>query len=62
MLESVGVNLYVNYVMKDFPAEAWSHLQGYINMQNNRYWSSENPHLIHEDPFHPAKVGLSGVL
>jgi hypothetical protein len=25
--------------------EAWFHLQEYINMQNNRYLSSQNPHL-----------------
>jgi hypothetical protein len=24
-----------------FSDEAWFHLQGYINMQNNRYWSSQ---------------------
>jgi hypothetical protein len=23
-------------------------LQGYKNMQNNRYWISENPHLTHK--------------
>jgi hypothetical protein len=32
-----------------FSDEAWFHLQGCagicINMQNNRYWSSQNPHL-----------------
>jgi hypothetical protein len=27
--------------------EAWFHLQGYTNMQNNRYWNSQNPHLNH---------------
>jgi hypothetical protein len=40
-----------------FSDEAWFHLQGYINKQNNRYWSSQNPHLTHEDPLHPVKVG-----
>jgi hypothetical protein len=38
--------------------EARFHLQGYINMQNNRYWSSKNPHLTHEAPLHPVKVGV----
>jgi hypothetical protein len=37
---------------------AWFHLQGYINMQNNRYRSSQNPHLTHEAPLHPVKVGV----
>jgi hypothetical protein len=40
-----------------FSDEAWFHLQGYINKQNNRYWSSQNPHLTHEVPLHPVKVG-----
>jgi hypothetical protein len=28
-----------------FSDEAWFHLQGYINTQNNSYWSSQNPQL-----------------
>jgi hypothetical protein len=28
--------------------EAWFDLRGYINTQNNPYWSSQNPHLTHE--------------
>jgi hypothetical protein len=41
-----------------FSDEACFHLQGYINMQNNCYWSSQNPHLTHEVQLHPAKVGV----
>jgi hypothetical protein len=41
-----------------FSDEAWFHLQGYISMQNNRYWSSPNPHLTHEVLLHPVKVGV----
>jgi hypothetical protein len=41
-----------------FSAEAWCHLQGYINTQNNRYWNSQNPHLTHEIPLHRVKVGV----
>jgi hypothetical protein len=37
--------------------EVWFHLQGYIYTQNNCYWSSQNPHLTHEVPLHPLKVG-----
>jgi hypothetical protein len=40
-----------------FSDEVWLHLQGYINTQNNRYWSSRNPHLTHEVPLHPMKDG-----
>jgi hypothetical protein len=28
-----------------FSDEVWFRLEGYINKQNNRYWSSQNPHL-----------------
>jgi transposase len=38
--------------------EAWFHLQGYINMHNNHYWSLHNTHLTHEVPLHPEKVGV----
>jgi hypothetical protein len=40
-----------------FSDEAWFHLLGYISTQNNRYWSSKNPHLTHEALLHPVKVG-----
>jgi hypothetical protein len=33
-------------------------LQGYVNTQNNRYRSSQNPHLTYEVPLHPVKVGV----
>jgi hypothetical protein len=29
-----------------------------MNTQNNRYWSSQNPHLTHEVLLHPVKVGV----
>ena len=38
--------------------EAWFHLSGYMNSQNTRYWSSENPHVIHETPLHDLKIGV----
>jgi hypothetical protein len=41
-----------------FSNEAWFHFQGYITTQNNSYWSSQNPHLIHEVLLHPVKVGV----
>jgi hypothetical protein len=41
-----------------FSAEAWFHLQGYINIQNYRYWSSQNSHLTQEVPLQPMKVGV----
>ena len=41
-----------------FSDEAWFHLTGYINSQNNRYWSTDNPHQLHEVPLHDQKVGV----
>jgi len=33
-----------------FSDEAWFHLLGYINSQNSRIWTSENPNAIRENP------------
>jgi sulfur relay (sulfurtransferase) complex TusBCD TusD component (DsrE family) len=39
-----------------FPDEAWFHLQGYMNTQDNSYWNSQNPDLTQEGSLHPVKV------
>jgi hypothetical protein len=36
--------------------EADFHLCGNINSQNSRYWTTENPHDIHQKPLHSEKV------
>jgi hypothetical protein len=41
-----------------FTDEAWFHLDGYVNSQNCRIWSTTNPHAIHEHPLYPIKVGV----
>jgi hypothetical protein len=41
-----------------FHCEAWFHLSGYINAQNNRYWSSINPRQVFEVPLHDQKIGV----
>lgn len=41
-----------------FSDEAWFHLSGYVNSQNNRYWSSENPNQFEETSLHPQKIGV----
>lgn len=41
-----------------FTDEAWFYLNGYVNSQNSRQWSCNNPHLIEEATLHPAKVGI----
>jgi hypothetical protein len=47
-----GVDILQNVF---FPNEAWFHLSGYVNSQNSRFWSNENPHLFHE--VHSQKIG-----
>jgi hypothetical protein len=37
--------------------EVWYTLSGYMNSQDNRYWSTENPHAVYEVPLHDLKVG-----
>ncbi|XP_069359553.1 histone-lysine N-methyltransferase SETMAR-like [Maniola hyperantus] len=39
-----------------FSDEAHFHLNGHVNKQNCRYWSSENPKAKHERPLHSPKV------
>lgn len=41
-----------------FSDEAYFHLSGYVNSQNMRWWSAENPHYYVEQPLHPLKVGV----
>jgi hypothetical protein len=36
--------------------EAHFHLNGYVNVQNCRYWASENPQQLHQRPLHSLKV------
>jgi hypothetical protein len=49
-----GVDILENGFFFD---DAWFHLSGYVNSQNSRFWSSENPHLLHEVPLHSHKIG-----
>jgi hypothetical protein len=51
--ESVSSSL-LDPVLMFYSDEAWFTLSGYVN----RYWSTENPHAIHEVPFHGLKVGF----
>lgn len=41
-----------------FSDESWFHLSGYINSQNYRVWSAENPHVFQETQLHPLKIGM----
>ncbi|RZC38174.1 hypothetical protein BDFB_015132, partial [Asbolus verrucosus] len=41
-----------------FTDEGWFHLSGYINKQNMRIWSAENPHEFVQSPLHPEKIGV----
>ncbi|KAJ4441236.1 hypothetical protein ANN_11087 [Periplaneta americana] len=38
--------------------EAWFHLSGYVNSQNFRIWSTNNPYEFIETPLHAEKIGV----
>lgn len=39
-----------------FSDEAHFWLNGFVNKQNCRYWSAENPRVVHESPLYPQRV------
>jgi len=39
-----------------FSDETYFHVKGYVNKQNCRIWSTENPNVIIEKPMHPPRV------
>ncbi len=41
-----------------FSDEAWFHLDGFVNAQNYRVWSAENPHCFRTTSLHPLKIGV----
>jgi hypothetical protein len=41
-----------------FSDEAYFHLDGCINQENDRFWTSENLSLTVANPLHPDKVAL----
>jgi hypothetical protein len=41
-----------------FSDESWFYLDGYVNSQNMRWWSSEKPNFFEQVPLHPQKVGV----
>jgi hypothetical protein len=36
--------------------EVWFHLSGHVNSQNARYWSVDNPNMIHQQPLHDQSL------
>jgi len=44
-----------------FSDEAWFSLNGYVNSQNYRWWSSENPYGHNKTPLHPQKLGCTAL-
>jgi hypothetical protein len=59
-------NWFINHVhnrlldpkLKFFTDKADFNLSGYVNSQNNRYWSSENPHALLQHPLYDKRVGV----
>lgn len=51
-------NVHMNDDKTFFTDEAYFHLSGYVNSQNYRTWSTENPHQYVETSLHPVKVGI----
>jgi hypothetical protein len=41
-----------------FSDESWFHLDGFVNSQNYRIWSGENPHATITRTLHPLKMGV----
>ncbi|KAJ8883324.1 hypothetical protein PR048_015167 [Dryococelus australis] len=41
-----------------FSDEAWFHLSGYVDSQNMRHPSGDNPPVLTEAPLHPQKLGV----
>jgi hypothetical protein len=41
-----------------FTDEAYFRLSGYVNSQNMRMWSLQNPHFFTEAPHYPQKIGV----
>lgn len=52
-LENEVDDFSTKIIMSD---EAHFHLSGYVNKQNYRFWGTENPRVMHEEPLHPLKV------
>jgi hypothetical protein len=50
--------IYLSRLVMFYSDRAWYTLSGFINSQNNRYRSIENPHAVHEVQLHDLKVGI----
>jgi hypothetical protein len=55
-----GINVQRMFWSRTYLLFWWGvvHLSGYVNSQNNRYWSTEYPHAVYEISLHGLKVGV----
>jgi hypothetical protein len=50
----------IDFLTQNFYSdEAWFTSSGYINSENNRHWSTENPHTVQELPLHDLEIAVS---
>jgi hypothetical protein len=47
---SLFLILFLNQNLHFILMNLWFTLHGYVNSQDSRYWSTENPHAVHEVP------------
>ncbi|XP_073831485.1 uncharacterized protein [Musca autumnalis] len=54
--KDLGLRPYKIQLVQELNSEAHFWLNGYVNKQNCRIWSEENPHKTLETPLHPQKL------
>jgi hypothetical protein len=58
LISATGVDPHLTFFYYYYYYEAKFHLHGHVSSKHNWYWSSVNPHLIHDILLHGIKVGV----